>query len=168
MTRLATRSKHSIYVEDSQSFVASDFYEEQAPPEGIVLTGKPGDTPGRLTLGFVKVDRIVHVRNYVGQINLVATQFYLHRSHGNPGIDVAGDQPEINFFASFFYVPKLVVDPADTEINFVGSTGSSAYSSAELDGKRVHLVDKIENSITDLRKLGQVDWQLNYPGLLAQ
>jgi hypothetical protein len=168
MTRLATRSKHSIYVEDSQSFVASDFYEEQAPPEGIVLTGKPGDTPGCLTLGFVKVDRIVHVRNYTGQINLVATQFYLHRSHGNPGIDVVGEQPEINFFASFFYVPKLVVDPTDTQINFVGSTGSSAYSSAELDGKRVHLVDKIENSITDLRKLGQVDWQLNYPDLLAQ
>ncbi|MET0261339.1 MAG: glycosyl hydrolase family 28-related protein [Rariglobus sp.] len=168
MTRLATRSKHSIFVEDSQSFVASDFYEEQAPPEGIVLTGKKGDVPGRLTLGFVKIDRIVHVRNYVGEINLVASQFYLHRSHGNPGIDFVGEQPEVNFIASFFYVPKLVVDPTDTEINFVGSTGSSAYSSAELDGKLVHLVHKIENSITDLRKLGHVDWRLNYPGLLAQ
>ncbi len=168
LTRLATRSKHTIFVEDSQSFVASDFYEEQAPPEGIVLTGKPGDTPGRLTLGFVKIDRIVHVRNYVGEINLVATQFYLHRSHGNPGIDFVGEQPEVNFIASYFYVPKLVVDPADTEINFVGSDGSSAYNSAELDGKRVHLVHRIENAITDLRKLGLVDWQLNYPEFLAQ
>lgn len=168
MTRLATRSKHSIYVEDSQSFVASDFYEEQAPPEGIVLTGKPGDIPGRLTLGFVKIDRIVHVRNYVGEINLVASQFYLHRSHGNPGIDFVGDQPEVNFISSFFYIPKLVVDPATTEINFVGSSGSSEHNKAKLDGKRLHLVSKIENPIRDLRKLGLVDWQLNYPGLLAR
>ena len=168
MTRLATRSKHSIYVEDSQSFVASDFYEEQAPPEGIVITGKKGDAPGRLTLGFVKVDRIVHVRNYVGEINLVASQFYLHRSHGNPGIDVEGAQPEINFLASFFYVPKLVVEPATTRINFVASSGSSDYSAAELAGKHVHLVNKIENPIQDLRKLGLVDWQLNYPALLGR
>jgi hypothetical protein len=168
MTRLATRSKHSIYVEDSQSFVASDFYEEQAPPEGIVITGKKGDVPGRLTLGFVKVDRVVHVRNYVGEINLVATQFYLHRSHGNPGINIDGKPPRINFLASFFYVPKLVVEPADAKINLVGSSGSSAYSSAELDGNRVHLVDQIASSIHDLRKLGQVDWQLNYPGLLTR
>lgn len=168
MTRLATRSKHSIYVEDSQSFVASDFYEEQAPPEGIVITGKKGDVPGRLTLGFVKVDRVVHVRNYVGEINLVATQFYLHRSHGNPGINIEGKPPRINFLASFFYVPKLVVEPADAKINLVGSSGSSTYSSAELDGNRVHLVDQIASSIQDLRKLGQVDWQLNHPGLLTR
>ncbi len=166
MTRLATRSKHSIYIENSQSFVASDFYEEQAPPEAIILSGKAGDTPGRLTLGFVKTDRIIHVRNYVGEINFPASQFYLHRSHGNPGISVEGEQPRINLVANFFYVPKFVVEPASTKINMVGSSGSSPFNTAELDIGDVHLVEGIKGSIQDLRKLGLVDWKLNYPELL--
>jgi hypothetical protein len=168
MTRLATRSKHTIFVEDSQSFVASDFYEEQAPPDAIILSGKAGDPPGRLTLGFVKTDRIINIRNYSGEINLVASQFYLHRSHGNPGMTVEGEPPQINLFANYFYIPKFVVDPVDTRINTVASAGPADFDHADIDTNGGHRIEGIETSIHDLRKLGLVDWQLNYPDLLTQ
>ncbi|MGE9296091.1 MAG: hypothetical protein ACQKBV_07390, partial [Puniceicoccales bacterium] len=166
MTRLATLSKHSIFVEDSQSFVASDFYIEQAPPEAIVLTGNEGDAPGRLTLGFVKTDRIVHIRDYVGELNLVATQFYRHKSNPDPGIFIEGQPPRINLIANYFYVPSFSVEPSDTEINFIASSGSSAYNEAELEMNFHHDVNGIAGSIDDLRELGLVDWRLNYPNLL--
>ncbi|MGE9291594.1 MAG: glycosyl hydrolase family 28-related protein [Puniceicoccales bacterium] len=166
MTRLATLAKHSIFIEDSQSMVAGEFYEEQAPSEAIVLTGKEGDRPGRLTLGFVKTDRFIHVRDYVGEINLVATQFYKHPSMPSPGIVVEGSAPTINLIANFFYIPEFSVTPPETEINFVGSTGSSPHNEAKVSIRKVHDVDQIAGAIEDLRHLGYVDWQLNYPDLL--
>ncbi|WP_269522644.1 glycosyl hydrolase family 28-related protein [Coraliomargarita parva] len=166
MTRLATLTKHSIFVEDSQSFVASDFYEEQAPPEAIVLTGKAGDPPGRLTLGFVKTDRFIHIRDYVGEVNLVASQFYQHKSNPSPGIVVAGEPPVINLVSNFFYIPEFSVKPADTLVNRVGSSGSSPHNAAKMTINDVHEAGQIEGAIHDLRKLGWVDWQLKHPELL--
>ncbi len=166
MTRLATLTKHSIFVEDSQSFVASDFYEEQAPAEAIVLTGKAGDPLGRLTLGFVKTDRYIHVRDYVGEINLVASQYYKHPSNPSPGLIIEGEAPSINMVSNYFYIPEFSVDPAEAEVNFVGSSGSSPFNDAKVEINKVHNVSQIEGSIQDLRQLGLVDWKLNHPELV--
>ncbi|WPJ96774.1 glycosyl hydrolase family 28-related protein [Coraliomargarita algicola] len=166
MTRLATLTKHSIFVEDSQSFVASDFYEEQAPPEAIVLTGKAGDVAGRLTLGFVKADRFIHIRNYVGEVNFVASQFYQHKSNPSPGIIIEGTSPSINLVSNYFYIPEFSVKPTGTEVNFVGSSGASPFNDAKVDINKVYKPGQVEGAIQDLRQLGLVDWQLNHSEML--
>ncbi|WP_309386239.1 right-handed parallel beta-helix repeat-containing protein [Cerasicoccus frondis] len=168
MTRLATLSKHSIFVEDSHSFVASDFYIEQAPPEAIVLTGKAGDIPGRITLGFVKTDRFVHLRDYEGELNLAASQFYQHTGNPSPGIIVKGEAPAINLIANFFYIPELVIEPNDLEINLLGSSGKSPHNAAKMEIRSVQKPKDLTNTILDLRELGRVDWELNRPSMLVR
>ena len=40
------------------------------------------------------------------------------------------------------------------------------YSAAKIEMNRIEYADRIGGALEDLRKLGAVDWQLNYPELL--
>ncbi|WP_043585039.1 glycosyl hydrolase family 28-related protein [Geminisphaera colitermitum] len=165
MTRLATQSRYSIYIEDNQSLVASDFYVEQAPPDSLIIKGSPTMPEGRITLGFVKTDRNLMVDNYHGELSLVATQFYDRKS--GLGIQITGAPPQkLNLLGSFFYVSDFTVRPADVTVNPVACSGKSAFNTATLKTTGTARPEDIGNAFSDLRKLGETDWRLNYPELL--
>ncbi len=167
MTRLATDCEYSLYIEDSQSLVASDFYVEQGPPDSILFKGSPEGPSGRMTLGFVKVDRFLNFDNYRGEINLVATQFY-RRTHSTLGINITGEPPAISLFGSYFYIKNFQTNPLTTSINLVATTGKSEFNAAEISASEVSEPQRFINAVIDLRKLGVTDWSLNYPDLLKQ
>ena len=160
LTRLSTLSRHSIYVEDSQSLVASDFYVEQAPPESVVLMGKPEDGPGRATITLVKTTRNLHVQNYQGDVNVVSSQFY-----GPPkvmGLEVDGTDSWVNFISSYFYLKGFFIEPDKALVGWLGNAWLKNCSMPIITDDH----SKIEGAIKDLRKLGYYDWTINYPHLL--
>ena len=161
MTRLTTHAEYSIYLEDSQSLVASDFYVEQAPPQPFMFGGRPEDKPGRLTLSFVKTDRDFTIKGYRGEINLVATQFYGPKL--TLGIIVEGEAPSLNMYGSFLYITKFSTRPETIPLNSVANSGRSDFNAAEMSSSETSDPSRFATSVDDFRKLGLVDWELSYP-----
>ncbi len=160
MTRLATHAEHALYIEDSHSLVASDFYVEQAPPESTLFMGEAGDAPGRLTLGFVKTDKNILVDGYNGSVNLVATQFYSPKSER--GIEVLSGTSDLGMFGSFLYLKGFYVSPDSTAINSLGNSAQSEFNQADLKLNEVRDSGAIYPVIQDLRRLGKIDLACNY------
>jgi hypothetical protein len=165
MTRLATHAEHALYIENSHSLVASDFYIEQAPPESTLFIGHEEDVPGRLTLGFVKTDKSILVDGYLGSVNLIATQFYGVKEER--GIEVLSGTPDLGIFGSFLYLKGFYVSPESQVINSMGTSARSEFNEANFELNEVKKPDAIYPVIQDLRQLGKVDWAFNYLFVLA-
>ena len=164
ITRLATLSRYSVYLEDSHPFTTSDFYIEQAMPETLTFLGKNGDPEGHVTMGCVKIDKPIRIDGFRGGIDFFATQFYAPKSE--IGISITDKSSALSFSGTYFYLKGLNVLPADHPVFFLGSNGSSEYNRA-----RLNLAKPQENpaltirSMQALRKLGFLDQKLNYPFL---
>ena len=175
LTRLATLSQYSIFVEDNQSLIASDFYIEQAVANTITLRGNPGKPPGRITLSDPKLDLAraagqadassVNVDNYFGEINFVATQLYPPSLGAQ--MKVLGGGTTLQIFGCFCNVKEFVFVPKSMNVNMLSSLGSNGFTSSlsNFPGIR-HDPARARNALLDLRRLGELDWKLNYPALL--
>ncbi len=177
LTRLATISDHSIYLEDNQSLIASDFYVEQALPNTITLRGNAETAPGRVTLSMPKLDITrsdeqkasdsVRIENYRGEINFVATQLYPPKYPAR--ITVDGGQAALGIFSSFFYVKSLEILPSNLKFNLLATSGNCEFNTALLKTPEARRDPAAAcNALLDLRHLGELDWQLNYPELLKK
>ena len=177
LTRLATLSKYSLYVEDNQSLIASDFYIEQAMPSTITLLGNAETAPGRITLSHPKLDitnsdpertsDAVSIDNYHGEINFVATQLYPPKFPAR--MSVSGEQTTLGIFSSFFYVKSFELSPLNLKINTLATSGNDAFISALPGFPEIrNAPSEAVNALLDLRALGELDWQLNYPELLKK
>ncbi len=164
ITRLATLSRYSVYLEDSHPFTTSDFYIEQAMPETLTFLGKSGDPEGHVTMGCVKIDKPIRIDGFRGGIDFFASQFYAPKSE--IGISVTDTSSKLGFSGTYFYLKGLKVLPEDHPVFFLGSNGSSEYNRAQLNltGAKEDPALTIRSMLA-LRKLGSLDLALNYPFL---
>jgi hypothetical protein len=173
LTHLGTICTHALYVKDNHSFVASDFYVEQAD-NGYLFEGSSDDPVGRVTIQSPKMHMTIkpefgniplEVRNYSGQIFLGPEQFYIE-----PLVEkcvLVGDRPvEVFIWASCFYKPSLDVSKSSTAtVVTIGDilAGAPAGSAAPLDQASPEALKKLANALDDLRGLGAADLRVNFP-----
>lgn len=179
LTRLATITRHGLYVRDNQSVVMSDFYIEQAD-NGFVFEGSPSGPPGRITLQGGKLqfnvpkDRptegtAMTVRNYNGQIFFGHNQFYVEP----PDVRILHTgtaSADLFVLASLFYRTKLKVKgdkslkvrlAGNQAVGEVTTTGDVTYlKSADTDPQQT--LPQLSRALDDLRLLGEIDRRLNH------
>jgi hypothetical protein len=181
LTRLGTISTHALYLKDNHSFVASDFYVEQAD-NGYWLEGSPEDPPGRVTIQSPKLDFTVpakkdagrenvafDLRGYHGQAFFGPIQFYPYASPlAKFQLHHQGRQP-LDFFlsSSCFYNAMLELKKEDglhlvlTGNTVVGDRMEPSGFRAE-DSMAPSGLAALQDALDDLRTLGQLDLRLNH------
>jgi len=176
LSRLSTLSQYSLYIEDNNSLIATDYYVEQAAPDTICLRGDKNLPPGRITLSMPKLDiantsadldrdkELITIDHYRGEVNFFATQLYPPKWAVN--LTIKGDDTKLNMVNNFFYVKSLAIMPKDYAFQLVSSSGNSAFNDSALvfthaAGDAAAAV----NAIKDMRTAGKVDWRIAYPGL---
>jgi hypothetical protein len=159
LTRLCTQSLYTLYVRDSQSLVASDFYHEQGDRH-LSLSGNPGDPPGRVTIQGPKTHLftpgpLIDIDNYHGQL-VLSDQFYIE-PNPMPITQVGDSAVDIVVLGSFFYnvQPEFRVGPA-ARVSLVSNVGIE-------DSVSEGALEAISLALDDLRRLGQFDLELNHP-----
>lgn len=159
--RLATIVAPSVDVRDSQSLVMSDFYAEQMERH-LVLSGRPGDPPGRVTITGAKIHTstqlpLVEVNGYRGQLFLGSNQFYCEPKE--PRFVTAGDRPfELILAGNFLYQVKPKFELAESATLTI--VGNSAVGVPLVDVG----ADKLGGTaaaLNDLRRLGKLDAKVN-------
>jgi hypothetical protein len=179
-TRLATIVSHGLYLRDNHSIVMSDFYVEQAD-NGFLFEGAAEDPPGRATITGAKFqsftssdpakNTLLEIRGYHGQIAVGPYQFYQEpkrmrmKQQGPAPLDLilwasswygARPDPQLGPAARLspvgneFYGAAPEVEPAAHRAFF----GEAATASA---------LAQLSAVLDDLRRLGEVDLQLNHP-----
>ncbi|MFA6292159.1 MAG: glycosyl hydrolase family 28-related protein [Victivallales bacterium] len=174
LSRLATLSRYSLYVEDNQSLIASDFYIEQAQPDTVTLIGNSKLPPGRITLSLPKLDlnkgksdlaSSVLIKDYNGEVNLINTQLYPPSLPAK--FTVEGKSTRLNLISSFFYVKEMEFVPENLEFNLISCSGNSEFNNTAIKAVKAKSdVSAAKNALLDLRKLGRLDWQINHPALI--
>ena len=159
LTRLATQAAYSLYLEDNQNFVASDFYIEQSEPETITLKGSAELPAGRVTAGFVKLDQMVRMNDYRGDVNLVATQFY--RPKDKVKVAEGTGLSRLGLFGCYFYLAGVEIG-GSVPTALLASASRSEFNQAELKINTVGTDPQQEaiQALLDLRRLGELDWKL--------
>lgn len=179
-TRLGTITTHGLYLKDNHSIVMSDFYVEQAD-DGFVLAGEPGDPPGRATIQGAKVDfthndkardgTVLDIRGYAGEVFLGPDQFYA--SLPRVPIVYRGSRPlDLFLWGCCFY--KTHLEAARAPSLRLHLLGNEAVAIGEKDKVLTHegraednlprdRYDRLAPALDDLRRLGQVDLDINHP-----
>lgn len=166
-TRLCTSTPHALYVRDNHSFVASDFYVEQAE-DGLSIQGAPGDPPGRIVLQGAKVHTKkgpITIDGYGGQIFLGHDQYY---GEPNPAvITIQGTQPlDFCMLGNSFYNTRRELRANDaTKVILVGNVtiGASLEADPVADTIKAETLGKVAAALDELRKLGALDLKINHP-----
>lgn len=178
LTRLGTLVTHALYVKDNHSFVASDFYVEQAN-HGLSLEGAPDDPPGRVTFQGPKFhfspiqeggENIpLTVNNYSGQVFFGPVQFYIEPTAMR--LRHQGDRP-LDFFlsaCSFYNTALDVQSGPGLRLHLIGCQRvppqEGAYAAA--DTLLEEALPQLAVGLDDLRRLGEVDLRLNHPSALG-
>ena len=179
-TRLSTIATHGLYLRDNHSIVMSDSYVEQAD-DGYVFEGGPDDPPGRATIQGAKVDfthadkardgTVLDIRNYGGDIFFGPNQFYsslprvpvLHR--GERRLDLF-------LWGNCFYKTHLEAQKSPSlNLHLLGNEGVAvdatdkalSHENRAADNVPVAELARFAAALDDLRRLGELDLQLNHP-----
>jgi hypothetical protein len=180
LTRLGTITTHGLYLKDNHSFVASDFYIEQAD-NGYWLEGAAGDPPGRVTISSPKLDFTVpkkdagqenvafDVRGYHGQAFFGPIQFYPYTQPIAKFKVHHQGREKLNFFlsASCFYNTALEVrKEAGLQVLLTGNTLAGdrpkpGQFQAE-DTLPPNSLAGLAAALDDLRLLGELDLRWNH------
>ena len=80
---------------------------------------------------------------------------------------VLGGGTTLQIFGCFCNVKEFVFVPKSMNVNMLSSLGSNGFTSSlsNFPGIR-HDPARARNALLDLRRLGELDWKLNYPALL--
>ena len=159
LTRLATQSKPALRVRDNRSVVMSDFYNEQSQ-QLAVLEGKPGQSPGRVTIQGAKMhtfteEPVFDLRGYAGQVYYGQSQFY--NEPKEPRFASSETASARLILAGHFWyrtTPRFELGPrvqptllANREIPDAGVDDQS--------------LDAVAAALDDLRRLGNLDRELS-------
>jgi hypothetical protein len=178
LTHLGTICTHALYIKDNHSFVASDFYVEQAD-DGYWFEGGAGDPDGRITIQAPKVDMspvkdkeniTFDINNYGGAIFFGPAQFYVQplamvlRHSGRRPLDFLVS-------ASCFYRSKLIprADGDTLKVRLLGCEAVEGALPATLvdDNPSSEQLQKMAVALDDLRRLGELDLRVNHPAALT-
>lgn len=156
LMRLATLVPYSVYINDSNSAVFTDFYNEQSD-QHLYLEGKPSDPPGRVVImgakSHLNEDKAyADIVNYHGSLVLGMNQFYV-----NPKVFLFNQRGENPFalllFGHFFY---------NTQPKFLFSSGRT-YLLANYPEKKGEIspqaLELLSSALDDLRKTGHLEVQ---------
>ncbi len=162
--RLGTINKHVLYVRDNQSITISDFYIEQAD-DGFVFQGNDGDPEGRIVIQGSKLgtkEGPITIDNYGGMILLGHNQFY-----GTPNPTVfsqKGTRPlELLLVSTMFYntAPEIRHDE-NTKVSLIANQ-QKGKANGDTELKDSFSPATAASMLDELRRLGALDIQLNYP-----
>jgi hypothetical protein len=180
-TRLATGVTHGLYLRDNQNIVMSDFYVESAD-NGFSFEGEPGLPLGRATLQGAKVhfptspdadkNTAIEIRNYRGEIFFGPDQFYGEpklmriRQQGDSPVELfllgcswyAGPKPDFQFAASGKFV-MIANESYDSGKDGEPAVDPKLYGEPGAEAT----LAKVARAMDDLRRLGQLDGELNHP-----
>ncbi len=165
MTRLATIEKFGLYLRDSQNIVISDYYVEQSD-QMLSFAGNRGDAPGRATIQMAKSHTykgpVVVSQDYAGRISLGPTMPYpggvadaLYSFQGSNPMDLVfmGCQ-------AYGQKPRFEFSPAIQKV-FLENSGEGMGPNEIPTGG----LGAVAGALDDLRRLGELDLKLNYPGV---
>ncbi|MBM3474148.1 MAG: hypothetical protein FJX75_12835 [Armatimonadetes bacterium] len=160
MMRLTTIAAPTLHVRDNHSVVMSDFYVEQSDRH-LLLEGKPGNPPGHVTIQGAKIhtftqEPLVEIHDYAGRVFLGPNQFYVEPKE--PRIIATGHAPlELILAGHFLYnvTPKFELSPA------VRLTAMENQGLANAGLERPEALQAAATALDDLRRLGQVDHEIN-------
>jgi hypothetical protein len=180
-TRLSTITTHGLYLRDNHSIVMSDFYIEQAM-DGLVLEGFAGAPPGRAVIQGAKVDfthggkgqdgTVLSINNYGGEVFFGPDQFYASL----PRVPVVhkGDRKlDIFLWGNCFYKTHLEVQKGSSmNLYLLGNEGVAVTGKGKdlsdenraRDSLPADKLGRLVPALDDLRRLGELDLQINYPG----
>jgi len=180
LTRLSTITTHGLYLRDNHSIVMSDFYVEQAM-NGFVLEGNVGDPPGRTTIQGAKVDfthggkgqdgTVLDIRNYGGQVFFGPNQFYASLPRV-PVVHRGTRELDLFLWGNSFYKTHLEVQKepglrlhlvGNAGVNVVGKDQVLSHENKANDNLPADQLERLAPAFDDLRRLGEVDLQINHP-----
>ena len=158
LTRVSTSSKPALMVRDNQSVVMSDFYNEQGD-QIAVLSGKPGQPDGRITIQSPKLhlnttNALLDIHDYSGQVVWGQSQFYCDPKETM--IQSEGTQPlQLILAGNAWYQNRPRFDLANsTKLTLVGNVGVP-------DSANPPALGGISSALDDLRRLGELDARLS-------
>lgn len=168
---------YTLYINDNQSLVCSDLYIESVE-RYVRLTGSADDPPGRVTIQGVKQhfteNPFITIENYGGQIQFGPGQFSLIPKPQI--ISQSGTRPcDILFVGDVWVetVPAYQTGPSAKVIRvgcFPWVTGAGLDPGGISDSLAGYSKDEVFGKIAlafdDLRRLGQLDLELNHPGIV--
>ena len=178
LTRLCTLSTHALYLKDNQNIVVSDFYVEQAD-NGFVFEGDVEDPPGRATIQGAKIHFTVKegepekgtamkIHNYGGEIFFGHNQFY---NEPRPvRIVQQGRNPlTLYLIANCFYNVALnaTKEPA-AKILLIGNQSAGKVEPEPNDDAPPNALKELSRALDDLRRLGDMDLELNHPDAMPR
>ncbi len=160
MMRLATLSDPTVHVRDNQSLVMSDFYVEQADRH-LLLEGEPELPPGAVTVQGAKIhlnvdQPILEARGYHGRVYLGQNQLYINPKE--PRFVTTGEGAlELALCGLFLYdvTPRFELGPG-TRLMLAANQGLDNAGVERPEGHQA-----IAAALDDLRRLGQLDHQIN-------
>lgn len=165
MTRLATIEKFGLYVKDSQNIVMSDYYVEQSD-QMLSFAGNAGDAPGAVTIQMAKSHTykgpVVVSTDYAGRISLGPLMPYpggvedaLYSFQGTNALDLV-----IMACQAYGQKPRFEFSLAVRRV-FLENTGEGMGPNEIPPGG----LSAVAAGLDDLRRLGELDLRLNYPGV---
>lgn len=184
-TRLSTIATGGLYLRDNHSLVVSDYYMEQSD-SGYHIEGREGQPAGRVTIQAPKLHLneaikapppVVEISNYRGEVLLGTVQFPCWPE--SPVVkQVGASAVVIGLMAGKFYesVPVWELDRG-ARLLVLGMEGPGRYDRimkkavvARLQDPEL-LADKatdddkalLAHALQDLRRLGDLDLEINYP-----
>ncbi|MBR4901771.1 MAG: right-handed parallel beta-helix repeat-containing protein [Victivallales bacterium] len=163
-----------IWVEDNNSLVMTDFYNEQCITLYRIM-GNAALPSGRISLGSIKVEnRPRIVDGYHGQITLLYPQYYNNNLNGVATWQTQnGASVDYLEVASYYYQHSLEW-PQDGSFRacFLATGGSPAktetvehFFHTHADASVDEIRAQIQATLEDFRRVGLLDLQLNHPGL---
>jgi hypothetical protein len=180
-TRLATIVSHGLYLRDNHSIVMSDFYVEQAD-NGFLFEGTADDPPGRATITGAKFqsftsndpakNTLLDIRGYHGQIAVGPYQFYQEPQRMR--MKQQGAAPvDLILWASSWYGARP--DPQLSPATTLSAVGNEFYGTAPAGDPATErllfeaapteaTLAQLSHALDDLRRLGEMDLQLNHSG----
>ena len=180
-TRLSTITTHGLYLRDNHSIVMSDFYVEQAL-DGFVLEGYVGSLPGRVTIQGAKVDfthggkgqdgTVLDIRNYGGEVFFGPNQFYASLPRV-PVVHRGAQELDLFLWGNSFYKTHLEVQKepglrvhlvGNAGVNVVGKDKVLSHENKAEDNLPADQLKRLVPAFDDLRRLGELDLQINHPG----
>ncbi len=181
LTRLGTVSNPALLVKDNHSIVLSDFYVENSDMN-FRLEGNGCPLAGRVTIqgpvSYVDFKDKANPKtmfkfdDYRGEFTLCADQFYptnekaILRGTGNSPLSIL-------FAANYFYGTRPDFQAgSNTKIQYLANAAWSGgadlpkWDTKQIaDSPIVEVIPQLARAFDDLRKLGAVDLELNYPNL---
>lgn len=166
MTRLSTANDYGVYVRNSNDFVVSDWYFEQAD-NGLYLIGTLGNPPGRVSVQGADADfygatnaKLMTIGDYNGEVFFGGDQPYVHP----PVMTIAQGGtvlPLVVLYANLWYETTLA-DPGSVTALANQGAGNGVPPA---DNHTSQTLTKLSATFDDFQLLGTLDLALNFPYL---